>query len=218
MFRKLALCCSAVALVGSALFVSGSGAVSAPPIDASHYTIRCDTLNKGIVGFKPALAIPGGANPTLTKFTGLLSGCTATPDGSNPPITVISGAVTGLINGTNNSCLSLLGPSTASGTITIKWKTVEKLASAVTTITVGSGNLSGGQIQPYGTATGDPTYGAFNISGTTQTGAFGGPSGTGAASTSKSMTVEDVGNLAGQCTSVKGLKLVNLGPTSIALG
>jgi hypothetical protein len=204
------------ALVGGSLLVS-TGAF-AQTVDATHYTIVCDTFSKASAGFKPSLVIGGALTPESVKLKGTLSGCTATPDGSNPPITVVSGSVSGLLTGGTNDCLSLLGPSMAAGTITIKWKVASpvKLTSATTTITVTSGDISGGTSTPFADAA---SYGSFSISSTTQTGPFGGPSGTGAASFTKALTVEGVTNLGSQCApGGKGLKAVNFGPTEVNLG
>jgi len=215
MLHKVALF-GITALVGG--FVVGSaGVATAQTVDATHYTITCDTLSKGTIGFKPSLLIPGGAVPLeSTKIKGTLSGCVATPDGANPAITVTSGSVSGLLSSTSNSCTALLGPSTASGTITIKWKVASpvKLTNATTTITVASGNVAGGTLAPFGDAA---TYGMFTISGTTQTGPFGGPSGTGAASVTKAVTVQGESALAAACVSTAGLKAANIGSTDLNL-
>jgi len=212
MLRKIALFSVTAALIGGV--VVGSAGVAMAQIDATNYTVSCDTLTKGTIGFKPSLAIPGGAVAESTKIKGTLSGCTATPSGGGMPVTVTSGSVSGLLTSNSNSCTALLGPSTATGTITIKWKTVQKLTNATTTITVASGTVAGGTATPFGDAA---TYGTFTISGTSQTGPFGGPSGTGAASVTKSLTVQGVGALTALCTSATGLKAANLGPTEVNL-
>jgi hypothetical protein len=198
------------------VLASGAAAYAAGTIDATHYTVSCDTLSKGSVGFKPALFF-GGAAPSSTKLKGTLSGCVATPDGTNPAVTVISGSVSGLLTTPNNDCGGLVGPSATTGMITIKWKTTPALANATTTITVASGNVSGGTAAPLPPDTAQ--YGLFTISGTSQTGAFGGASGTGALSTTRALTVQGIINLATNCAPppAKGLKAVNLGPTSIIL-
>ncbi len=210
-----------IAVLGTVAVVFGglsmrADAAGPPPQDVSHYTINCDTLSKGVVQFKPSLII-GGTAPETTKVKGTLSGCTATPDGTNPAITVISGSVSGLLNSATNDCLSLLGPSSATGSITIKWKTVQKIAQTATTITIGAGNVSGGTATPFADSA---TYGQFNISGTTDaTGsAFGGATGTGSGSFTKSITVQGISALGAACTPpALGLKAVNLGPTEVGL-
>lgn len=124
----------------------------AQTVDATHYTIVCDTLTKAPSGSSPR-SYSGGAVPLeQTKIKGTLSGRTATPDGTNPAITVLSGSVSGLLNSTNNGCLSLLAPFTATGTITIKWKVASpiKLTNATTTITIASGNVVGGTLDVFG--------------------------------------------------------------------
>lgn len=216
MFRTIAVLGTA-ALIGPSLFI-GSARASTPPQDTSHYTVSCDTFLKATVGFKPSLTLAGtGAPSDIATIKGTLSGCVATPDGSNPAITVTSGSVKGTLTTTSansNSCLSLLGASTASGTITITWKTSLPMVSKTTVITVGSGDVTGGTLAPFGDSA---MYGSFSIAGTTQTGAFGGPSGTGAASFTKALTAQGQTNLAGICASTAGLKAVNFGPTEVVL-
>jgi len=201
---------SAAALLPLRLVMLRPTAHAAGGVDATHYTISCDTLNKGKAGFVPPLALPGASTTETIKIKGTLSGCTATPDGSNPAVQVISGSVSGLLTANTTSCTSLLGPTTASGTITIKWKTVPALANAATVIAVASGDVSGGTTSPFGDSA---TYGTFNISGTTQTGPFSGASGTGAASFTKALTVQGAVALADTCAAATGLKAVNLGST-----
>jgi hypothetical protein len=82
-----------------------------------------------------------------------------------------------------------------------------------TTITIVSGNVSGGVNSPFGDAA---TYGQFNIAGTTQTGSFGGAD-NGASSFTHAITQQDAGYLASQGTTT-GLKAVTLGAGEISLG
>src|SRR5690349_15063989 len=89
--------------VGAALLCGGLLATPAQAqIDATHYTVSCDTLTKGSAKFIPPLHLGGTTTPASTKVKGTLSGCTATPDGANPAITVISGSVSGLLTNANN--------------------------------------------------------------------------------------------------------------------
>ena len=210
---KLTLFGTTAALVSGGLFSSGVHAATKQ--DASHYTIACDTLSKASIGFKPSLNFTGGL-ATSAKIKGTVSGCTATPDGTNPAITVVSGSVSGLLSAPDNNCTTLLGPTASTGTITIKWKTSGDvgLLDATTVITITSGDVTGGTAAPFADAA---SYGSFTISGTSQTGSFGGPSGTGAASFTKALTVEGITNLTGQCTGAKGLKTANLGSTEVNL-
>ncbi len=216
MFRTIAILGTA-ALIGGGLFIGNARAATTPQ-DTSHYTVSCDTFTKATIGFKPALTLAGtGAPSDVATIKGTLSGCTATPDGSNPAISVISGSAKGTLTTTSansNSCLTLLGPTTATGTITITWKTNLPMQSKTTTITVNGGNVSGGTSNPFSDGA---TYGLFNISGTTQTGAFGGPSGTGAASFTKALTVQGVTGLTATCSSTAGLKSVNIGSAEVHL-
>jgi hypothetical protein len=212
MLRKVALFGGIAALVG----LGSAGVATAQTVDATHYTIACDTINKGSIGFKPALLLPGGPATELISLKGSLAGCTATPDGTNPAITVLGGSIKGLLTGTTNTCTSLLGPSTATGSIVIKWKVAApiKLLNAATTITIASGNIVGGTSMPFPPDT--TSYGLFTLAGASQTGAFGGPSGTGAASITKAITTQGVGALTPLCTGL-GIKAVNIGPTELNL-
>jgi hypothetical protein len=197
------------------LLVSGSTASAAGTLDATNYTVKCDTLTKGRVGFAPPLKL-GGALPETTKVKGSLSGCVATPAPGGDHVTVLSGSISGLITGGTNDCLSLLGPSAATGTITIKWKTVPALINATTVVTLSAGTVSGGTANPFLPNT--ATYGKFTIFGASQTGAFGGPSGTGAASSTTALTTQDINVLGAQCAAITGMKAVNLGVTTVSLG
>ncbi len=200
---------------GAALLCGGLFATPAQAqIDTTNYTVSCDTLSKGVVQFKPSLIL-GGTLQETTKIKGTLSGCTATPAAGGDPVTVISGSVSGLLSTPTNDCGALLGPSAATGTLTIKWKTVQKLANATTSITIGAGNVSGGLTAPFADTA---QYGLFNISGTTQSGAFGGTSGTGTGSFTKSITTQGFNALGAACTPpALGLKAINLGSTEVGL-
>jgi hypothetical protein len=213
LFRKLVLLGSTAALLAGSLMVGGV-AHAGTSQDVTHYTASCDTLQKGSVGFKPSLLI-GGTTPSVATLKGTLNGCTATPDGSNPPVTIVSASVKGSLSSSSNDCLSLLGPSTATGTITITWKTVPAITPKTTTITVSSGNVVGGTANPFADSA---TYGQFTISGAAVSGAFLGAD-NGASSFTKALTVEGVGFLGANCTPpAKGLKAVTLGSTESSFG
>jgi hypothetical protein len=207
-----------IVLFGTVAAVICGGLIATPAHaqqDVSKYTISCDTLSKGVVQFKPSLLLGGTLPNEAIKLKGTLSGCTATPDGTNPAITVISGSVSGLLTAANNDCGALLGSSTAAGSITIKWKTAQKILQTSTVITVNSGNVTGGLLAPFSDAA---QYGLFNISGTTQTGAFGGASGNGTGSFTKSLTTQGFFALSAACMPPSlGMKAVNLGSTEVNL-
>jgi hypothetical protein len=213
LFRKLALLGTSAALLAGS-FAFGGVAHAGGTLNANDYTVNCDTLLKGSVGFAPPLSLTGTATSDQIKIKGTVTGCVATPSSGNPAVTVLSGSVSGLITGSSNNCTSLLGPSTATGTITIKWKTVPALITASTVITVGSGSISGGLSAPFADSA---QYGAFNITGTTQTGAFSGTDG-GASSFTHSLTVQGFNYLGAACQAPAGMKAINLGSTETSLG
>jgi hypothetical protein len=182
---------------------------SAPPVDASHDTVACDTLLKGTVGFKPSLTASGGS-PDVITIKGSLTGCST----NDSNITSISGSVKGTLNSPTNGFTSLLGPSSATGTITITWKTVPALVSKTTTITIAAGNIVGSTNSPFSDSA---TYGEFSISGSTQTGSFDG-SDNGASSFTHALTVEGITQLAAEGTGIKGIKAVTIGSAEVSLG
>jgi hypothetical protein len=120
-------------------------------------------------------------------------------------VTIISGSFSGKLGGTSNDCAGLVGSNPVTGTITIKWKTVEKLVSSSSVVTPGqlAGNLF---TAPWGGA-----YGQFDLggSGAAVTGSFAGTDG-GASSTTTAVTGEDVTNILGQCATIKGLKTIHI--------
>ncbi len=214
MFRKLALCFSVVALVGSAVFVSGSAQAGPPPIDNSNATVTCNTILKGLIVPKPPLTLAGTA-PEVITVKGLLGDCVS----SDPSITFLEGksSFVGTISGGTNGCTGLAGPSPSTGTITIKWKTVQPLSNPVSTVTIPAGG-SFGNFAAVGTS----TYGQFDLGAPTGTalsvtGGFTGGTG-GAASHTTVFTTQSVGSILGACGSVAGLKAINIGIGQVKVG
>jgi hypothetical protein len=209
LFRKVALLASITALVAGSLFMGTGAHASAPPVDATHDTVTCATIQKGVVKFKPPLTASDNG-PATISVQGVLQGC-ATNDAN---ITSISGQFKGTLSSPSSAFTSLLGPSMATGTITVSWKTVPALTVKTTTITISSGDVSGATNSPFGDGA---TYGQFDINGAAVTGSFLGND-NGASSVTHAMTVEDAGFLAAQGFGVKGLKQVTLGSGEIKLG
>jgi hypothetical protein len=213
MLRRVLSFATGAALLCGGLFTTPAQAQTL--INTTNYTISCDTLSKGVVQFKPSLVL-GGTSPETTMIKGTLTGCTATPPAGGDAVTVISGSVLGVLSTPTNDCGALLGSSQATGQLVIKWKTVQKLENATTTITIGSGNVTGGLAAPFSPDTAQ--YGLFTISGTTQTGAFGGASGNGTGSFTKSITTQGFTALGAACSPPSlGLKVINLGSTEVGL-
>jgi hypothetical protein len=208
--RQTVLIGTTAALIGGGLFIRAVEASGGQ--DVSHYTVSCDTTTKSKISFVPPLLI-GGSSPEVTKIKGTLSGCFATPDGTNPPITVLSGAVSGTLTSPTNDCTSnLLGPTTTTGSITIKWKTVPAITPNTTTLTLASGNLSGITDSPFGDTS---TYLGFNLSGAAVSGAFLGAD-SGASSFTNALTVQGINVVEAECT-FGGLKGLNFGPAETNL-
>jgi hypothetical protein len=211
LFRKVALLASTTALVAGSLFMGTGAHAGAPPVDATTSTVSCATIQKGVVKFKPPLVSSSTGSDTIS-VQGVLQGCTT----NNGAISSISGQFKGTLNSPTNGFLDLLGPSNATGTITITWKTVPALTVKTSTITISSGDVSGATNQPFGNGANDPAYGQFDISNVTVAGSFAGNDG-GASSVTHAMTVEDAGFLATEGFG-PGLKSVTLGSGVINLG
>jgi hypothetical protein len=151
----------------------------------------------------------GGSGPTTIKIKGALSGCFT----NDANITSISGSVKGVLTSPTSSFTGLLGPSPATGTITIKWKTVPALVTNTTTLTISAGNVVGGTLSPFGDAA---TYGLFSISGAVVSVSFlGGDNG--ASSFINALTLQDAGAILAIGSSGSGIKILNLGSTETNL-
>jgi hypothetical protein len=199
----------------AALCLSATARMAAAQEDASNNTITCNTITKGSISLKPALIVGGTVVGGVVKIKGSLSGCTT----DNANITSITGSFKGeLASTTTNDCVNLLGPTTNTGTIVIKWKSTPALVSSTSTVTITAGDAVGGLFAglPPG------TYGQFDLGnppGTALavTGSFTGGDG-GATSVATVITTQDTGALAVACAPPsKGLKTLNIGLGTITL-
>ncbi len=225
MIRKLAVLGAAVAMP-LALIIPSSQAASVTS-DNSNSTVTCNTINKGTIKLKPPLTnVDQG--PAVIQVKGKLAGCsTDAVDSNSDPVTLtdLKSSFKGTINAPTSDCAGLLGPSTASGSVTIKWKADNgvKLDEKSSTVTIPSGGVTTGlYASPFGAA-----YGAFSL-GTSSfasgspgtalsvTGGFTGGDG-GASSVANTVTNEDVAFILGQC-GAKGVKALTIGIGQISLG
>ena len=158
----------------------------------SNDAITCNTAI-GSVKIKPALLIPGGAVPTTIQVKGTLDGCTDTTNGT---VKILASKFKGVLTGTSNSCTTLLGMSSTSGSITVSWKADSTTPIAQKSSTLSLTSLTGGTFSPGG-AFGAASYGEFSIggAGVSSTGAFTGGDG-GVTSTATLTTGQDTGALA----------------------
>lgn len=204
------------AILGLVLATSSAQA-SCTKVDASTHTVTCNSLVLGLATFKPALTTAGGAGNPAIKVKGTLYGCT---DNTDSNLVIDKGSVTGLLTGqAGNSCLNLLGSTSVTGTITVKWKatstSTDCYLSNVTTLTPNS--LNGTTFTPGGSLGG--TYGAFQIPGASPpmvSGAYAGGN-NGATTTFYATTTEDITTLGTFCGATTGLKGVHFGLASITL-
>jgi len=184
---------------------------AAGTVDASNSTITCNTILKGIIQPKPAL-VNGGLDPATIKIKGSLSGCTT----NAPGVTSITGTFKGELTGGMNSCAGLVGPTTNTGTISVKWKATPALIDSTSTVTVNSGSSVGGLI-----AVGPGQYGQFQLgnppgAALSVAGSFTGGN-SGATSVATVVTTQDIGAIGTLCGSATGVKALNIGIGSITL-
>ena len=146
--RRVLLAATAMLLpIGAganALAGSGNASAGTPRFDNSTDTVHCGAFF-GKATINPALAV-GGASPTSIALSGTLQGCTdgtGQISGSSSTQTAFSGKVSGTLSGATNNITTLLGCSTATGTLTVSWKgyylgasPAEKLADATTSVGV----------------------------------------------------------------------------------
>jgi hypothetical protein len=183
------------------------------PIDVGGDRVLCNTIIKGVAGFVPPLSATG-ALPGTTKVKGALGDC---HDFDNPNVHFLEGksSFSGVLTGATNNCAGLSGASAATGTITIKWKTVEKLVNAVSVMTLPpASTFSGIFIGPWGSLYGQFDIGAPTALPVSVSGAFTGGDG-GAQSHTTAVTTQSISSIGVMC--IKGMKALNLGVGYIEL-
>ena len=184
---------------------------AAGTVDASNSVITCNSLTKASIQLKPAL-VTGGALPSTVKIKGALSGCTT----NAPGVTSISGSFSGTLTGGTNDCVNLIGPTTNTGTITIKWKSTPGLINATSTVTINAGSAVGGIFAGFPPG----SYGQFQLgnppgAALAVTGSFTGGDG-GATSVATVVTTEDVAAIGSLCAG-GGVKKLSIGLGTITL-
>jgi hypothetical protein len=212
-FRKFALLGSAIAICAGTLFVGGVAHAGSTSVDASHYTVGCDSLQKGSMSFSPPF-MGGGAHALETvHFKGTLNGCDAVADGSDPAVTVLSGSISGSLSGGDNNCTSVDDPSLLGGYLTVTWKTSPPLKNSKSTIIVAPFETSAHSVFPFNDFA---AYRQMDFSGVTVTGAFAGNDG-GKSTVIHMLSTEGFDYTFGTCASPTGLKGLGIGSTEFAL-
>jgi hypothetical protein len=235
MIRRLILIGGALLLTlasGAYVFAtSGPASASAPKFDNSTDTVNCSSFY-GSVTISPPLAL-GGSSPTTIAVKGYLKGCsdaTGKVSGSDTSNTAFSGEVKGTVTGASNNITVLAGCSSATGTLTVKWKAYyynSSLTPPAEKLMYGSTQVSLTQIYGALFSPGSPFgvdnvttdgYGAFEIGNNatsngctaptyTSPGAFLGTD-SGATSASVAITSQDAtAILDGQASSATSTKL-----------
>jgi hypothetical protein len=211
--RNIAALCASL----SFCFTVSQAHAACTKVDATSHTVTCNSFVLASAGFTPALTTAGGGGNPVIKVKGTLYGCT---DNTDANLVIDKGAVSGILNGTaGNGCTTLLGSTTVTGSLVVKWKaaatSTDCYLSNVTTLTPHT--INGTTFGPSGAITG--SYGAFQVPGATLpsvTGAYSGND-AGASTTFFATTTEDFGALLGFCNSVKGLKTAHLGLATLKL-
>jgi hypothetical protein len=223
MLARKFLAVGATALVSAGLFASSAHGSGAAKADVSKDHVTCNTLF-GTVGFAPPLTSKTPNVPAKIIVKGTVDGCT---DTDNANVHLVASSFSGVLNAKSNSITALLGLTSVTGNLTIKWKVDKTSAPLMQTMTVTTPNAMCGSTYSAGAPlTG--TYGFFHIGGpkacmgqtqpasTTAAGsAFAGTDG-GASSTTDAATSQDIGALINAAGT--GIKSINLGLGQITLG
>jgi hypothetical protein len=181
-------------------------------IDATSFTITCNTFVKGTAKFKPALSdtpCPQGGSEVMS-LAGTLTDCTI---GGGAPTTfkIASGSVKGTITAPDCTCNIGLGPGfhpLTSGALSVTWKVAkgsDPIDEKTSLITLSPGTqINVDLLIPGGAFTG--AYGVVALTaGLSVTGSFQGSDG-GVTSLIAGATSEDLGLLHDACGDPKGLK------------
>jgi hypothetical protein len=195
MIRKLLFFSAAIATpLGLIAVTGGSASAGAPPaVNATNNTVSCSKVS-GSAMFNPALTSSEPAGTTVTTITAKLSDCRSNATG----LTVKSGSVSGTVSdthGAEDGCMSLVGLTTVTGTLTTTWKTSPQLSSgnSVTTVNSVEGSVAGDGLAK------------FNIPGAggtaSGTGSFSGTDG-GAASMFSVLTARKAASILSTCNRV----------------
>jgi hypothetical protein len=212
MFRKIAILSTAVALSAGLLLTGSAVHASGTPIDASHYTVVCDTMHKGAMTFSPAL-VTNGTSTVKVQIKGTVSGCEGGAAGQ-PAVTVLSGTISGSLIGGANNCASLTGTSPIGGYLTVTWKTVPPLKNPKSTITVAPFETSASLQVPFNDFTENREFDMANV---TVNGAFAGVDG-GKGSFAHILSTEGFDGMYGVCATASGLKGLSFGSTEWYVG
>ncbi len=199
-------------------------AAAPPPIDVTNHRVACDSL-VGKLKFSTPLVI-GGSSANSITVGATISGCVDLDDSN---VKLKPTKMKGVLSTPTNDCLSLIGPTSVSGTVQIKWKTLPGtpkltdgdpgVAGAVSDMSIsqasggtfaapsswGNGGTSGYGLFQIGA---DPAHG--NTAPPSVANAFTGGNG-GITSTFDGTTGESAAAILAQCLSPSGVKALNFG-------
>jgi hypothetical protein len=208
-------------LPAGALLLCSSAALA---IDATSFTISCDTFLKGTAKFKPGLtdtACRQGQSEVIS-IEGTVTSCTV---GGGAPATfkIASGTVKGTITASDCTCNIGLGPGfhpVTSATVSVKWKVAEDsdpIDDKTSVITFSPGTqIDVNLLAPGGMFTG--VYGVFALTGgdTSVAGPFQGSDG-GMGASIAGVTSESVNLLFDRCQDPKGLEKITFAFVNLVL-
>jgi hypothetical protein len=208
-----------VFLPASALLLCSSAALA---VDATNFTITCDTFVKGKAKFKPGLtdrACRPGVSEVIS-IEGTVTGCTV---GGSAPATfkIASGTVKGTITASDCTCSIGLGPGfhpVNSGMLSVKWKVAagsDPIDDRTSVLTFSPGaQIDVGLLLPE-MFTG--IYAVFALTGETSvTGSFQGTDG-GTSSSFAGVTSESVTVLDNRCRDPKGVEGITFAFVNLVL-
>ncbi len=221
------LIAACVAVLGG-VFVSGAhepaDAAAPPPIDVTNHRVACDSL-VGKLKFATPLVV-GGTTANSITVSATLAGCVDLDDSN---VKLKPTKMKGVLSTPTNDCLSLIGPTSVSGTVQVKWKTLSgtpKISDADPSVVGAVSDLS--ITQASGSTFAAPSswgnggtsgYGLFQIGADPAHGstappsvanAFTGGDG-GITSTFDGTTGESAAAILAQCLSPTGVKGLNFG-------
>jgi hypothetical protein len=208
---------TAAAVTFAVSFGLAPGSHAAEPIDSSNASVTCTSVTKGVLKAKPALTAAGGL-PTILLLSGKLGGCTS-PDG----ITFQEGksSFRAIINSADNGCPSFIGGNPTTGSITIRWKTNERITDSTSTVTIPSGAIVGGIASVAGAVRGTFDLGSgppsnASASNLSVTGGFTG--GDGGANSGATVVLElSAQSILTLCNSPKGVQELEIGAGALSL-
>lgn len=214
---RLVKVATTASLLLAPLFVGAAHA----QVDVSNASVTCNTIVKASLKASPALVLGGMAGTTTIKVKGVLGGCTS-PDAA-VTFPDYKSKFQGVLTVPTNDCLGLVSLNLTSATLTIKWKTNEKINVNQSVITIDQSDATAGLFvapwganHPYVGLGVNPRPSGMPGTPLSVSGAFTGGDG-GAQSTVDLISSQDIQTIVAACQTATGVKQVDLGLGQIHL-